>query len=426
MSAATSPAIISTDLYPFVPTGVGTCLCECLDSLLRRLAVAHTVTYPALMKHICETSSSSMFPFWYSSEDFRRSLLFNSQLIPSIAEATGRDEVKLCTLQTLNSLINFYRCMDVTMNRHCPVCVAEHPFPRAWYPIIWCIGPVEACPVHHVQLVSSQCGYGRDRWLPVVKRCSVPGVCHYCGSIGFQCLKPSIKYATDLQIWVADQVGAIVAAATRGEAFDALAMKASLRKIAISQWGSIAAAVRFLEVDEWRFRDGLKPRTRFGLQFLLALCSSAGADILDVLRGGAALASTTGEAYRVHGQWMVKTRTRGVTKDEVESLVSSDSTLTIKELTARAGVSHTWFREHFPREYAHVAGRYRELKRKSGWRRLLATGRILREAAYYLEQIGLTFNKDNVERYFGLSIWWHKDEELYERIRAKSESDKPK
>ncbi|CAB3728956.1 hypothetical protein [Paraburkholderia rhynchosiae] len=31
-----------------------------------------------------------------------------------------------------------------------------------------------------------------------------------------------------------------------------------------------------------------------------------------------------------------------------------------------------------------------------------------------------SFNKDNIEKYFGLSIWWHKDEELYERIRAKA------
>ncbi|MBB5444414.1 hypothetical protein HDG38_003043 [Paraburkholderia sp. WSM4177] len=46
----------------------------------------------------------------------------------------------------------------------------------------------------------------------------------------------------------------------------------------------------------------------------------------------------------------------------------------------------------------------------------------MREAADYLEQIGLTFNKDNIEKYFGLSIWWHKDEELYKRIRTKLRS----
>ncbi|MEA3129948.1 MAG: hypothetical protein QOF46_1743 [Paraburkholderia sp.] len=62
---------------------------------------------------------------------------------------------------------------------------------------------------------------------------------------------------------------------------------------------------------------------------------------------------------------------------------------------------------------------------KSGWRRLLAAGRVMREAAIYLEQIGLTFNKDNIERYFGLSIWWSKDEELYERIRAKVRAKRP-
>ena len=57
--------------------------------------------------------------------------------------------------------------------------------------------------------------------------------------------------------------------------------------------------------------------------------------------------------------------------------------------------------------------------KKSGWLRLREIGRILRDAAYYVDQIGLTFNKDNIERYFGLSIGWHKDEELYERFRTR-------
>lgn len=105
-------------------------------------------------------------------------------------------------------------------------------------------------------------------------------------------------------------------------------------------------------------------------------------------------------------RWSIKPHTKGVSKGEIEKLVSSDPMLTITELAARTGASDVWLREHFPRECAGVAATYRERLRKNGWRRLLATGRIMREAAYYLEQIGLTFNKDSIERYFGLSIWW--------------------
>jgi hypothetical protein len=83
-----SPTKNSTDLYSLAPKGIGTTLCECVDSLLRRLALAYRVTYPALMKHIYKTSALALF-FQAATEDFRRSLLFKNRLIPSIAESTG-------------------------------------------------------------------------------------------------------------------------------------------------------------------------------------------------------------------------------------------------------------------------------------------------------------------------------------------------
>lgn len=322
MSALTDPAITRTELYPFVPNGVATSQCECLDSLLRRLALAHTVAYPALVKHVYKTHCSSKRPFRFATRDYRRSLLFNSPLLSSVAEAIGRDEVKLCTLNTFDRLINFSKCMDVTMNRHCPICVAENLFPSAWYPIVWCIGPVEACPMHHVLFVSSGCGYPRDRWLPVVQRCFVPGVCRHCGSIGFRCSNSAVKNATDIQIWVADQVGALVAAATNGEEFNPLAMKAALRKIVLSRWGTLVAAARFLEVDESLFRHPFKPGARFGLQLLLALCSSVEVDVLDVLRGNGALAAPIGAPYVMQELWSIKKYTKGLSEDEIEKLTS--------------------------------------------------------------------------------------------------------
>ncbi|AMV44627.1 hypothetical protein ATN79_22055 [Paraburkholderia caribensis] len=225
-----------------------------------------------------------------------------------------------------------------------------------------------------------------------------------------------------MQIWVADQVGALVTAATQGEVFNPLVMKAALSSIVRSNWGSLSAAGRYLKIEESLFRWKFRPGTLVDLQLLLALCSSSGASILDVLRGSTDVEPTVGQTYAIQPRWSIKRKTKGVSEEKIERLISSDPSLTLKELAARLDVSDVWFREHFPRQASEMAEKYRVRRSKSGWRRLLAVGRVMREAAIYLEQIGLTFNKDNIERYFGLSIWWHKDEVLYERFRAKLRS----
>jgi hypothetical protein len=125
------------------------------------------------------------------------------------------------------------------------------------------------------------------------------------------------------------------------------------------------------------------------------------------------------EAYVVHPQWSYRQPTKGVSEGEVERLISSNPSLTIGEVVSRLGVSSAWFRQHFPRQSAEVAARYKVRLSKGSWRRLLAVGRVMREAGIYLEQIGRTFNKSNIKKYFGLPIMSAKDIELYERMRAK-------
>ncbi|CAN7760362.1 hypothetical protein [Paraburkholderia sp. SIMBA_054] len=222
-----------------------------------------------------------------------------------------------------------------------------------------------------------------------------------------------------MQDWVANQVGELVSAATRGECFDPGVMKAAMRRIAISRWGSLNATARFFGINDRSFHYGFESGRRFGLQFLLALSSSTGVNALDILRGKTTPAVVSPkERYKIQERWSPR-KPRDLSQGEVAELMLSDPSLSLANLVSRAGVSEEWFRSHYPREAAEVAARYRARRKRSGWRRLLAKGRIMREAAVYLEQIGLTFNKINIEKYFGLSIWWDKDEELYVRMRCK-------
>ncbi|MGF6875247.1 AraC-like DNA-binding protein [Paraburkholderia sp. MM5477-R1] len=413
-----------TDLYPMVPRGLGSSQCESVRSLICRLAVAHTVSYPTLVRYIIAKRCPSIKPWPTVLPTSWGALLFASPLIQAVADATGISDVKVCNLSSLARVIDFTKCIDALVMRHCPLCIKEDPFPNAWEPLIWSIGPVEACPKHHVRLVSSECGYPCDHWLGRARRCLVPGVCRYCGSVGFQCSGLTARQATKSQIWVAEQIGTLISAASSGEEFDIRVVVDALKQRIGERWGSIGEAQRKCGFNDRYLYDRLNAG-RLGLQQILILCGTLQADLLSVLRGDVRERTESPRRVTLSGQWLRKSPGSSVARDKIEDAISENPAATVRQLGERIGVSPSFLLRSFP-DITHILhARWLERQHQAKWRRLLRSGRKLREARRHLAKAGLSFTKLNVYEQCGIYLGHDASErELFRRMQVKARAGK--
>lgn len=416
---------VLTDLYPMVPFGLGSNRCESVRSLICRLAVAHTVSYPTLIRYIIAKRCPSIKPWSTVLPTSWGALLFASPLIQAIADATGNQDVMFCSLSALSRVIDFTKCIDSQVLRHCPLCIEENTFPNAWEPLIWSIGPVVACPKHRVLLVSSKCGYGREHWLNRARRGLTPGVCRFCGSVGFQCSRSTALRATEGQIWAAEQVGTLVSAASSGEEFDVRIAAGALRERIIDRWGSIAEAQRKCGFNDRYLRDRLNLGRRLGLQQMLVLCGRLQVDVTSVLRGDVVGQSKSPHLVSLSGQWLRKPRGQGVTREMIEEAISADPAITVKQLCERLGVSTSMLQRSFPDVTRKLHVRYLDRRDMAAWRILLRNGRKLRDARRYLTKVGLPFTRANVFEKCGVYLGFDvRTLELFKRMQAKAQAGK--
>ncbi|MGF6447132.1 AraC-like DNA-binding protein [Paraburkholderia youngii] len=392
-----------TDLYPMAPCGLGSSQCESVRSLICRLALAHTVSHPTLIRYVIAKRCPSITP-WTTRHIHWGALLFASPLIQAIADATGNIDVMFCNLNALARVIDFEKCIDALALRHCPLCIKEDPFPGAWEPLIWSILPVVACPRHHIRLVSSECGCRHEHWLHRARRCLTPGVCRYCGSVGFQCSRLTTRRATKSQIWVAEQVGTLISAASSGEEFDARVSADALKERIINRWRSIAEAQRKCGLSNSYLYHIFNSGRRPGLQQLLILCGRLQVDVLPVLRGEVVGRAESPHVVSLSGQWLRKSPGHRVTREMIEEAISDDPAITVRQLGERMGVSRSRLQRSFPDIARNLHARFLERQGRATWRRLLRDGRKLREAGRYLAKAGLPFTKNNVVEQCGIYL----------------------
>jgi AraC-like DNA-binding protein len=406
-----------------VPCGLGSSQCESVRSLICRLALAHTVSYPTLIRYIIEKRCPSMKPWPTVLPTSWGALLFASPLIRAVADATGNQDVMLCSLNALARVIDFTKCIDSQVLRHCPLCIEENPFPGAWEPLIWSIGPVVACPKHRVLLVSSSCGYGHELWINRAWRGLTPGVCRYCGSVGFRCSKLTTRRATKGQIWVAEQVGSLISAASSGEEFDVRVAAGNLREGIIDRWGSIAEAQRKCGLDKRYLYDRLNLGRRLGLQQMLILCGRLQADVLSVLRGDAVGQLESPLHVSLSGQWLRKPRGHQIRREMIEEALSDDPAIIVKDLCERIGVSPSTLQRSFPDITHRLHLRSLDRRGRATWRRLLRDGRKLRDACRYLAEVGLPYTRANVFEHCGIYLGFDvRILELFKRMQVKAQA----
>jgi hypothetical protein len=374
---------------------LGTDQCESIFSYLSRLATAHHVSMARLVANLDElTERKRSVAFAYRSQG--KTCPDQDTLPFALVAATGRPEAARCTLGSLSGTIHFRGSFAFDKPRHCPACVTDAPFPKAWNRLLWEIRSVEACPKHNLLLVDSICGREPSDWVYLGERALRPGVCRHCGSLAYMCCSTQPRLASRSQQWVALEVGKIVAASSGGEQFCRETLFKGLFSALESNWPSWAAAERDMGLRAGRLSNVLTSEHPLDLKLLIGLCSHISVEPISVLRGNPRVVTVAVAPVRIEQ----RTRRRAKGNAEIEGAISQiielNPDISIADLASSLGVNGDRLRQTFPKLVLEMREQHRFQIRRRRWRRLVAIGRKLRVLRTQLEAEKLTFNPYNV------------------------------
>jgi len=291
-------------LYALKPEGVGSRGCEGLVSYLCRLANAHTVSVDDLVNGVLDDISATDFRTWRHFSFWNRSnavsLYTKARTLPlrdALYRATEVNEVQRLSLASLADVIDIAG-MAASEPRHCAACYLDIPYPTAFRPLLWDVGVVTVCPQHLCALVPSRCGAPSSRQRALWSRRQVPGVCPTCGALNYECrADPPARAASFEEVWVADQTGAMIAAVSAGQRFDADTVRRAVYEMAaLVGGGRPFRAAGECGFSKARLFDWIHGRRLVKYKPLLALCAAAGVDVVDAMKGS--VSQGTGCSYR--------------------------------------------------------------------------------------------------------------------------------
>jgi hypothetical protein len=394
--------LLSTFLYPLLPVGVGRWECEGLVSYLCRLAYAHGVGVDDLVALALARVSTEdfsrwrSFPFWNRSNAVslfapKRTLALRDALL----RATCVQNVGLLSFATLNGVIDLTG-MSSPLKRHCPACYRERPFPEAFRPLLWDIAVVTACPVHKLTLVSSVCGRPHTCHLSRWSRRQTAGLCPTCGSIGLRCSNSAPSAATHDELWVSAQSGAMIAAVSSGERFSRSDVQNAVLQLAtLIGDGYPYRAARVCGFSKARLYDWIEGKRRVKYPVLLALCSAARANVVDVLRGRVVSATGHGYIYSPRTLSRVKLPTPEIRR-LIDEAITDERCPSVSSVARRAGVCRNTLKRRFPEEVRHLAIRWKEARAAEAQERRSAAAQRLVMLATELKADGVPWTVRNV------------------------------
>lgn len=391
----TSSGSCSTRLYPMAPIALGTDQCESIFSYLSRLATAHHISIARLVQYLNEVAGHK-HSRWFAHLSQGKTSHPGDILIPALIAATGRPEISGCTFESLSAVLHFRYSLRSDRPRHCPVCMAEVPFPSAWNRLIWEIQFVHACPIHDRLLVSSACGRRPDQWEYQSGRALRPGVCRYCGTIAFGCMPDQVRLATPTQRWVAVEVGKLIAAASGGEQFTRDALLHGLHTAIKTGWSNSAEADRALGLSQGHLSHVLRGISLLDFRLLIAISSHVRTQPISVLRGQLQAVSMPIEPIVLERE----SRRAAKSKADIEKLLpatlAETPDITLTALAGKLGVAPGKLDQFFPELGFGLRERRLFLVQRRRWLRLLRIGRNLRALKAQFEHEGLAFNRSNL------------------------------
>jgi hypothetical protein len=402
VETASSDANRPTLLYPLKPIGIGTDQCESISSFISRLALAHHVAIIHLIRYLDALIGRERADYNHLQNMLADS---NDTLVPSLIVATGRSELAECRLSSLASVMRFRKRPKIAKLRHCPVCLSEFRFPESWNRLIWEVDWVEACPHHNVLLAESICGHTREQWVCPGSRIFRPGVCRFCGSVGFSCSRSRPRRASTAQQWTAVEVGKLIAAESGGEKFTVEALCEGLNAAIKLGWeGNLSATERTLRLNAGYLSAVLHSWQLIDVKVLFALCSHVRLEPISVLRGWPMPISATVQPLQVNLSRPRKSRSKCELEFDLKNVLASNPDISFLALSHELGAADQRLKKIFP-ELATDMHKDRELLvKKRRWRRLLRIGRKLLVIKRQLAAEGLPFNTSRVHARTGILI----------------------
>ena len=300
----------ATMLYGIRPAGEGTGDIESLASYILSVAYAHRVSPTLLAAHLSAGHGPISNTRWRSPWQEHPRLVSSQKAwywIQRLEESTGIRDLEMTTvlpaleLFCASDLLKHERYFCIECCRQDLNDGREISYGR----LLWALGPVSCCPIHNIPLTSSRACCGQRKGGPASLNVCAFGICSYCGSIGYRCMRSPRKkpdedalrvasHCRDLvgvmsrlqQAKLSDIKAAVARHARDHDGFEALSRVAGMSKSSMSRWINT-------------------PTARFSLRIMADLASAMGCGLVQLIDGasiggGEAVASKRDRRKVVH------------------------------------------------------------------------------------------------------------------------------
>jgi len=391
-----------TVLYPACPAAIGRWDCEGLVSYLCRLADLHRVSVDDLVNRCLAVCSGYNFRIWRHFSWWNRNATISvftegrtDRLTSALALATGVTAVATLSLSKLSSALDL-RGMASHVERHCPQCVCEMPYPEAFRPLLWDIGIVTACPRHGIRLVPSACGSPPELHLSLWCRRQVAGICTTCGRLSFKCVGVGVEKATREEMWLAKNAGDVIAAVSAGETFSVERVRLGVISMAnrIGDGRPYRAAL-VCGFSKARLFDWMKGRRPIKFAPFMALCAASGSDVLSALRGQPSDAETSTFRYSCHAKLSAYPVT-AKREEHIRAAFADPDCPSFSSVARSLGIHRTTLEREFPAEAALLIERFKQKRCAATATRRAAARIAIEHAIAVLQRDGRPVSRRNL------------------------------
>jgi hypothetical protein len=327
-------------LHAIQPIGIGTPLVESLSGYVIRLAASHAVRVSDLIEHELRADiryfhapagiPSAVNGVGESAEHW----------VSTVEKFTLVDNLRLLTLLPFTSVFHTPHLMRGE-RAWCPRCyeASKQKGQAVYEQLLWCLQPVEVCPVHEIRLATSCPACHRN--LRPVCAVSRPGVCSRCRQwLGASRPSPEPAPATDYEIWVAQQIGNLLAIAPQAEAVG----RDNIRKlltgyVELFSEGNRIAVAEAAGCTRSSFYNWCNGATTARIDLLLRMCYALKIPLTSLLPGTTAEVSGSAEAVVRTRRAASPQRTADRIRAALVAATKEDPPPSIGEVARRLGYS---------------------------------------------------------------------------------------
>lgn len=393
-----SPPVVPprSRLYSLEPIGIGTAFVESLTGYIARLAEAHAVSVgdlvgrelsrrmakgPLVIPRRKRPHRTSAHRFYVMSNTLNGVVESSRKWIDTLERATLRQGLSALTLSPLEGVVDDRRLLR-PVRAWCPNCYEERRRANStvYDSLLWAVKVVTVCPRHQEPLEDTcpHCG----RWQHPLAAYSRPGYCSRCrrwlglhkGANGAD--GESRQGQADYQLWVANAVGELLAAAPR---LQPRLLKDTVRHnlnsyIVRLAEGNRRAFARFVKSPPKQMHDWLTGQLIPSLDTFVRVCYHLEISLITVVTSGGAEAGVDRELsksalVRLNGG-VARRRHPDRVRRALEEALHEESAPSLSEIADRYGYKRVGSLYRVDRDLSkRIMANHCTAKRPNWWKR---------------------------------------------------------